>query len=445
MSLTVITTDGTEFTPPPKNKTRVFIIVGVLMILVLFGGLGTWAAVAELSSAAIAPGVVAVNSNWRTVQHLEGGIVDEILVEDGDHVERGDVLLRLDPTRTEASLEIINGQLALALATEARLLAERDNLDSISFPKELLDQKASDPETATILAGQELLFQARRASLDGQASILRQRIDQLDDQISGLQVQQSAGNRQIELIDDELEGLRQLYEEGYVTRSRILALERESERLRGERGEDLAAIARAETAKGESELQIIQLQKGFQEQVVAELRDIQSQIFDLEQRHVAAADQFDRVEIRAPESGTVLGMAAHTVGGVINPSEPIMHIVPDDDPLIIKARVRPTDIEDTAVGQLAEVRFSGLSQRKTPILNGEVATLSPDRLVDQQTGEAYYEARVVIPQEELDRLGDVDLLPGMPAEVMIKTGERTALAILLDPIIVGLSRSFKQQ
>jgi membrane fusion protein, type I secretion system len=444
MSMTIITSDGTEFAPPPKNKTRPFVIAGVLIILALFGGLGTWAALAELSSAAIAPGVVTVNTNWRTVQHLEGGIVSEILVQDGDHVERGDVLLRLDGTRTQASLEIVNSQLELARASEARLLAERDGLDVVAFPQDMLDRRATDPEVATILAGQQLLFQARRSSLGGQASILRQRIEQLNDQIGGLQVQQGATNRQIELIQEELDGLLVLYQSGYVTRSRILALEREAERLRGDRGEDLAAIARAETAIGESELQIIQLEKGFQEQVVAELRDIQAQTFDLEQRQVAAADQFDRIEVRAPESGTVLGMSAHTVGGVIGPGDPIMNIVPEDDPLIIKARVRPNDIENVTMGQDAEVRFSGLSQRRTPILHGSVIGLSADRLTDHQTGETYYEARVMIPQEELDRLNDVHLVPGMPAEVMIQTGARTAFAYMIDPILVGFGRAFKE-
>ena len=444
MSMTIISSDGSEIAPPPKSKTRPFVIVGVLIILVLFGGLGAWGAIAQLSSAAIAPGVVTVNTNWRTVQHLEGGIVDEILVRDGDHVERGDVLIRLDPTRPQASLSIISSQLDQALATEARLLAERDGMDRITFPQDLLDRRYSDADVGTIVAGQELLFQPRRSSLGGQAAILRQRIEQLNDQIGGLHVQQSASNRQIELIEEELEGLRILYEDGYVTRSRILALERESERLRGERGEDLAAIARAQTAIGESELQIIQLEKGFQEQVSAELRDIQAQSFDLEQRHVAAADQFDRIEIHAPESGTVLGMSAHTVGGVIGPGDPIMNIVPEDDPLIIKARVRPNDIENITIGQDAEVRFSGLSQRKTPILSGSVIGLSADRLTDQQSGEFYYEARVMIPQDEIDKLGDVHLVPGMPAEVMILTGESTALAYLLDPLIIGFSRAFKE-
>ena len=444
MSMTIITHDGSEFAPPPKNKTRPFIVVGVLIIAVLFGGLGTWAAFAELSSAAIAPGVVAVDTNWRTIQHLEGGIVSEILVKDGDRVERGDVLLRLDPTRTQASLMIVNSQLDLARATEVRLLAERNGLDRLVFPQHLVERAASDDEVATILSGQELLFQARQSSLVGQAQILRQRIEQLNDQIAGLEVQQSSSNKQIELIAEELDGLRALYEEGYVTRSRILALERESERLIGERGEDLAAIARAKTAIGESELEIIQLEKGFQEQVSTELRDVQAEVFDLEQRQVAAADQFSRIEIRAPESGTVLGMRAYTVGGVINPGDPILNIVPEGDSLIIKAHVLPTDIESMAIGQLAEVRFSGLSQRKTPILHGEVIGLSADRLVDQQSGESYYETRVMITKGELSKLGDIQLIPGMPAEVMILTGERTALAYLLDPILDGLSRSFKQ-
>ncbi len=444
MSKALLMAKGGATPSEPKVQIRTIAITGILIVVAMFGGLGTWAATAELSSAAIAPGVIAVNSNWRTVQHLEGGIVDEILVRDGDHVERGDVVLRLDATQSEASLQIIDSQLNLARATEARLLAERDGHDAIAFPGDLLDMGDSDPDVGTILAGQELLFQARRDNLTGEAAILRQRIEQLRDEIGGLEVQQSASNEQIVLIEDELQGLRALYEEGYVTRSRILSLERESERLRGERGEDLAAIARAETAIGESELQIIQLEKSFQEEVVAELRDIQAEVFDLEQRRVAAADQFERIDIRAPEDGTVLGMNAHTVGGVIKPSEPIMNIVPDGDVLIVKARVQPADIENTSIGLKAEVRFSGLSQRETPVLHGEVIGLSADRLTDSQTGEAYYEARVEIGQSELERLGDVELMPGMPAEVMILTGEQTALAYMLDPLLVGLGRSFRE-
>lgn len=443
MSMTLIGSDGREVMPARRSSSRRFIVLGFIVVVVLFGGIGTWAATAQLSSAAIAPGVVAVDTNWRTIQHLEGGIVAAIFVRDGDHVEKGDLLLRLDATRAEASITIIEGQLDLALATEARLIAERDGADAIVFPTALTERRG-EPEVAMIMSGQQLLFVARRDSLAGQVDILNQRINQLRKQIDGLQVQQSASYAQIALIEQELEGLRELYEEGYVTRSRILALERESERLRGERGEDLAAIAEAEAAIGEASLQILQLEKGLREEVVAELRDVQSEIFDLEQRQIGAADILNRIDVRAPAGGTVLGLNAHTVGGVISPGDDIMNIVPEGDPLIIEARVQPNDIENVVTGQTAEVRFSGLSQRDTPTLNGQVLTISADRLTDQQRGEDFYEARVIIPQNEIERLNDVELVPGMPAEVMILTGERTALNYLLEPIQAGLNRSFRE-
>ncbi|MEM7122543.1 MAG: HlyD family type I secretion periplasmic adaptor subunit [Pseudomonadota bacterium] len=443
MSMTLLGSDGREVVPIRRSSARRFIVLGLIVVVILFGGIGTWAATAQLSSAAIAPGVVAVDTNWRTIQHLEGGIVAAIFVRDGDYVEEGDLLLRLDATRAEASITIIEGQLDLALATEARLIAERDGADAIVFPTGLFERHG-EPEVAMIMSGQELLFVARRDSLAGQVSILNQRIDQLRNQIKGLEVQQSASYAQITLIEQELDGLRELYDEGYVTRSRILALERESERLRGERGEDLAAIAESEAAIGEASLQILQLEKGLREEVVAELRDVQSEIFDLEQRQIGAADILNRIEVRAPSSGTVLGLNAHTVGGVISPGDDIMNIVPEGDPLIIEARVQPNDIENVITGQTAEVRFSGLSQRDTPTLNGQVLTISADRLTDQQRGEDYYEARVIIPQDEIERLNDVELVPGMPAEVMILTGERTALNYLLEPIQAGLNRSFRE-
>ncbi len=443
MTMALLSPSGDEIVVPQRSSPRRFIVIGFVVIVVLFGGAGTWAAMVSLSSAAIAPGVVTVDTNWRVVQHLEGGIVEAILVRDGDRVDQGDLLLRLDATHAEATNLIVQSELDLARATQARLIAERDGAEAIAFPPALIERR-SIPEVAVVVAGQEILFAARRESLAGQIDILNQRIAQHRDQISGLEVQQSASFQQIDLIEQELGGLRELYEEGYVTRSRILALERESQRLRGERGEDLAAIARAEEAIGEAELQIIQLRKDLREEVITELRNVQAQIFDLEQRQVSAADVLDRIEIRAPASGTIIGMTVHTIGGVIVPGDPIMNIVPDGDPLIIEARVKPTDIENVVVGQAAEVRFPGLSQRTTPSLNGQVLTISADRLSDGAEGEDYYQARIAIAPEELDRLTDMDLVPGMPAEVMILTGERTALTYLMDPILAGLNRSFRE-
>lgn len=425
-----------------STDARPWVIAGLVTIFLIFGVFGTWAAIAQLTSAAIAPGVVAVDSNWRTVQHLEGGIVAEILVHEGDEVDEGQILLKLDPTRSDAQFNIIDSQLVLARATLARLTAERDGSRFIGFSDELMDRMSED-NVAAAVAGQELLFRARRDTMDGQVSILEQRIDQLEQQIVGLNVQAQARLRQIEIIEEELVGLYELFEEGYVSRQRLLALERDLERLRGERGEDIAAVAQANSSIGETRLQILQLETGMREEVISELRQVQSQVFELEERWVAAADQVARIDIVAPTQGTVVGLNAHTVGGVIRAGDPILSLVPEDDILIIDARVKPDDIERVYRGQSAQVRLSGLSQRSTPILKAEVLTVSPDRLTDQATGEPYFAARVMIPEDQLALLEGVELVPGMPAEVLIETGEQSALGYMLDPILASFRKAFR--
>lgn len=444
MSLKLLAGPTSSEEQQASTNVDLWIYIGVAVIFLTFGVFGVWAALANLTSAALAPGVIAVDTNWRTIQHLEGGIVAEILVREGDFVDEGQVLLRLDPTRSDASLSILDSQLVLAKATEARLIAERDGAELIDFPDELID-RMDDQEVATVVAGQDLLFRARRDSMAGQIDILNERIEQLKQQIEGLQVQQDARAAQTALIDKELEGLQQLFEEGYASQQRILALQRDAERLRGERGENLASIASARSQIGETELQILQLDKSFREEVVNELRTVQSQVFDLQERRTAAADERRRIDIVAPVSGQVLGLAAYTVGGVIKPGEDILNIVPLNDELVIVARVTPDDRERVSVGQSAQVRLSGLSRRSTPVLLGEVVTISGDRLTDRQSGEAYYDARVIIPEEQLALLEDTaELVPGMPAEVMIETGERSALGYILSPLTDSLDRAFKE-
>jgi HlyD family type I secretion membrane fusion protein len=425
-----------------STDTRPWVIAGLVTIFLVFGVFGTWSAIAQLTSAAIAPGVVAVDSNWRTVQHLEGGIVAEIMVHEGDEVEEGQILLRLDPTRSDAQYNIIDSQLVLARSTLARLIAERDGSRFVGFDDDLIDRMNED-NVAAAVAGQELLFRARRDTMDGQVSILEQRVDQLEQQIVGLNVQAQARLRQIEIIEEELVGLRELFEEGYVSRQRILALERDLERLRGERGEDIAAVAQTNSSIGETRLQILQLETGMREEVLSELRQVQSQVFELEERWVAAADQVARIEIIAPTQGTVVGLNAHTIGGVIRAGDPILSIVPEDDVLIIDARVKPEDIERVYRGQPAQVRLSGLSQRSTPILKAEVLTVSPDRLTDQATGEPYFAARVMIPEDQIALLEGVELVPGMPAEVLIETGEQSALYYMIDPLLSSFRKAFR--
>ena len=420
------------------------ILAGLLIVAVMFGGLGTWAALAPLESAVIAPGVVTVFSKRKTLQHLEGGIVSEILVRDGDFVDRGQLLLRLEDTRARANLAIVEGQLNVFRAREARLAAERDGAEAVVFPAALTEREA-DPKITGSLRGEAELFAARKAALEGEVEILTQRVQQLKKQITGLEAQRRAKGKQLELIVEEVQGLQTLYEKGYAPKTRILALQRTAEQLAGERGEHIAEIARARTSIGEAELQKIQVAKTFREEVVGELREVEARVFDLEERYVAAADELKRVELRAPQAGTVVGLDVHTVGGVITPGQPILDLVPLEDELVIEGRVAPQDIDKITPGQSSVVRLSAFDLRSTPELTGAVFTASADSLPDPVTGESYYLVGVRIAKEELAKLGNLVLLPGMPAEVFIATGERTALSYLIKPLTDGLERALRDE
>ena len=410
----------------------------------MFGGFGTWAALAPLDSAVVAPGTVAVYSNRKTVQHLEGGIVAEIAVRDGDRVAEGDLLIRLDATRADASLALIEGRLDELVAAEARLVAERDGLGALAFPQALL-ARAGDPALSPILAGQTGLFAARRTSKEGEIAILRRRIASSEDEIDGLQAQRRSRVRQVAIIDEELVGLRALFEKGYTPRTRILALEREREELQGEQGELTAGIARAGNEIAEAELQIVQLDKRFREEVLEELRQVQAEIHELSERRIAAADERRRTDIRAPRAGIVVGLDVFTPGGVISPGQPILHLVPSDDEHIVEAQLRPEDIDRVVAGQPATVRFPAFNARTTPELQASVLTVSADRLIDEITGAPYYQAKVRIPESELARLGGQALISGMPAETFIAAGERTALTYLLKPFLDALTRATRAE
>lgn len=420
------------------------VLAGVITVLLAFGGFGSWAALAPLGSAAIAQGVVTVSSNRKQIQHLEGGIVSEILVKEGDVVRANDVLIRLDRTRAQAQVDIITGQYDTARAIEARLVAERDRAPSISFPADLI-AKLSDPQIASVLATQEKLFLARRAARAGQVKILEQRIAQSKEQIVGYESQAASFKRQADLIKDELTGTRELYEKGYAPRTRVLALEREGARLNGERGERLGDIARVSQAIGEAELQILQIDKQFQEDIATSLRETQSNIYDLRERLAATADVLAHIDIRAPESGVIVGLNTHTIGAVVTPGRTIMEIVPVHDTLIIEAHLQPSDVDHVSESMPADIHFSTLKQAVTPILNGTVLTVSADRLVDERTSQPYYLMRVAVDEKELEKLEGQKLIPGMPAEVYVKTGERTALRYLTKPLTQVLERAMRDR
>ncbi|MCG8695248.1 MAG: HlyD family type I secretion periplasmic adaptor subunit [Minwuiales bacterium] len=427
----------------PRNS-KPAILIGMIVVLLGMGGFGTWAAVADLESAVIASGTVKVFSNRKKVQPLEGGVVSELMVRNGDTVNVGDVLVTLDKTRNEASYAIVRGNFDATSAAVVRLRAERDGLDEIAFPADLT-ARADDPAVAEILQGQQALFHARRESLDGQIVMVRERVGQLREEIRGLQAQVDAQAIQIDLIERELIGLRQLLEKGYTSKTRVLALEREAARLQGERGQQIAAIARARRLIGEADLEVIQLKNDFTEKIAAELREHENELYDLAERRNAARYNLDQMKIKATASGTVVGLDVHTVGGVVQPGAVLMEIVPADESLVVEARVRPMDVDDVKVGLAADVQFTAFPQRTTPKLIGDLVYVSADSMQDQKTGESYFLAHIAVSEREARRLGDRELQPGMPADVFINTGERTPFDYLTQPIKDGMSKAWREQ
>ena len=418
--------------------------IGGIIILLTFGVFGLWATFAPIDSAAVAPGVVMVESNRRAIQHLEGGIVHDILVEEGSRVKAGDVLVRLEDTRAKAQLNILQADLDSALAIEARLIAERDGLAEPVYPKELRDHVAETRDDS-VISGQTNLFRARMASISGQKQILDQRIQQYREQIVGLQALQQSKEVQLATIQDELHGLSGLLDSGYVTKSRVLALQREEARLKGETGDHIASIARAEQGIGEARLQMFQLDKQHQEEVAKELRDVQNRIVEARQKVVTADDVMRRIDLTAPVDGTVLNLAVHTKGGVVGPGAVIMEIVPDNDTLVLEVQISPLDIDTVHVGDQASIHVSTVDNRLTPAIYGTLDTISADRVTDQRTGNSYYKGRVVIAQDQLDRLGDHKLHSGMAVEAMIKRGEQSVMRYLLKPLVDSVTHSFKEK
>ncbi len=426
-----------------RRAIKAPIVRGFLIILITFGGFGAWAMTAELSQAVIASGTLTVSGKSKEVQHLEGGIIREILVKDGDQVSTGDPLVRLDGTRQKASHSITQGRYDAARAAAARLMAERDERETIVFPNDLLVRR-TDPDTAQTLKTQEQTFEVRKRAQEGKVSLIRERIGQLEAEIKGLEAQAASRARQLTLLKDELAGLKELFEKGFAPATRIRSLEREMARLEGDRASDLAAIAKSRQAISEAELQITQEQTAFREQVVNELREQERQIFDLTNELGATTDTLRRTVVAAPTSGTVVGMSVHTVGAVIDPGQVLMEIVPEDDLLVIEARIRPQDIDSVTVGLDADVQLAALSQRDVGKLSGAVSYVSADSMADSRTGQPYFIAHVEIDQETVE-IGDIKLQPGMPADIFINTGARTPFAYLTSPLTDSLSRAWREQ
>ncbi|CAL1240819.1 HlyD family type I secretion periplasmic adaptor subunit [Candidatus Methylocalor cossyra] len=429
--------------PPIVADDRPLKRLGLVIVLTVFGGLGGWAALAPLGSASLAPGIVTVESYRKTVQHLEGGIVKQILARDGDRVEKDQTLVILDDTQARAQLEVLRGQYFLSLAREARLVAEQADAGRIEFPRTLLDQRG-DPRVAEAIKLQEQLFRVRKVSREGEIAVLEQTIQQLTSKIAGLQALKTSREQLLDSYRGELEDYKALLQQGFADKQHVRELERRVAQVEGERAEYLSEIATSQVQIGEARLKILQLKKDFQAQVTDELTKVQADLFDLQERMQSLRDTVERTVIKAPESGMVLGLSVHTIGGVIKPGEPLLDIVPKGEKLIIEAEVPPLDIDRVHPGLKADVRLSVFKSATTPRVEGEVLSVSADRLVNERTGAAYYLARVALTEEGQRKLREShhELVPGMPVEVLINTGQRTMLAYLLQPLSNAFARSF---
>ena len=429
---------------PSQRSIRFHLIIGLAVVLILGGGLGGWAATAQLAGALIAPGSVVVDSNVKKVQHPTGGVVGEVRARDGDIVKAGDVVVRLDDTVTKAGLAIVTKNLNGLWARAARLEAEQRGADRITFPPQLLEQMADD-DVKNVIASETKLFNVRSTGRIGQKQQLRERIAQLNEEISGLIAQEAAKTREIALVEKELVGVRGLFDQQLVQISRLTVLERDAARLAGERAQFIAARAQAKGKITEIELQIFQIDKDLVSEVSKDLRETNDKIGEFVERKVTAEDQLRRIDIRAPQHGVVLQSNVHTVGGVITAGDTLMLIVPQTDSLSVEARVNPQDIDKLMIGQKTVLRLSAFNQRTTPELNGEVSRVSADTTTDQRTGQAYYTIRISLPPSEVARLGDVRLIPGMPVEAFVQTGERTMLSYLAKPLSDQFMRAFREK
>ena len=434
-------------TPAIKTAAsmRRALLGGAIVTGILTLGIGGWAATMEISGAVVAGGALVVESNVKKVQHPTGGVVGEVRVRDGARVKAGDIVVRLDDTQTRANLSIVTKALDELAARQARDEAERDAAAQVIFPDHLLARMA-EADVARVVDGERRFFETRRSAREGQAAQLRERNLQLREQILGLEDQVAAKAREIKLIGEELEGVRILWQKNLVQMTRLTALERDGARLEGERGSLVSSIAQTRGKITETELQILQIDQDLRSEVSKDLAEIRSKSSEYVERKIAAEDQLRRIEIRAPQDGVVHQLTAHTVGGVISPQgEPIMLIVPETDALSAEVKIAPQDIDQVRVGQSAMLRFSAFSQRTTPELMGEVSRISADVSVDQKSGASFYTIRLNVSDSEIERLQGLRLVPGMPVETFIRTGDRTVISYLTKPLMDQINKTWREK
>jgi HlyD family secretion protein len=418
-------------------------LMGYALIFSTFGVVGGWAAIAKLDRAVSASGVVSVETNRKTVQHLEGGIIREIAVKEGQTVAQGATLFQLENVQAKANFEMIQNQLYTGMAAEARIVAERDQKSEITWP-ESIEARASDPLIAHVMADQIAEFDKRRSSLESQVGVLESRMKQLEIQIQGIDIERESTEKQVEFIDKELVGLRELNDKHLVPVTRLYTLERERERLQGAIGQSIADSAKSRGTIGEYKIQVQQLHEKFQEEVASALVDIRQKIGDATEKLTVTKDVLRRVEVVAPVAGTVQNLKVFTVGQVVRAGEPLLDIVPQDERLVVEVQFSPTDIDGVYAGQEAEVRFPAFHSRLIPLLLGHLENVSRDRLVDEATKQPYYKGIVVLDNAQIPEDLRARVRAGMPAEVIVASGERTVLSYFVSPLTSTLRKAFIQ-
>ena len=432
-------TDSFADLPISDRKTR---RLGFGIVFVTFGLFGTWAAFAPLDGAAYAPGVVTVQTYRKTVQHLEGGIVKDVLAHDGDIVKKGDPLIILDDAQLRSEYEMTRNQLIAAKAMEARLIAERDDKSVITFDQMY---EPESPRGIEARAGETEVFNARRGARLGQVAVLQERIGQLNQQIKGTDSIIGTKQNLEQSYTGEIGDLNELLAQGFVDKQRMLEQQRKLDMLKSEVADHRSTITKTRLQINETQLQILQVNKDFNSDVVKQLAEIQTKTYDLQERTAALEDRLSRIVIRAPDDGMVIGMTVHTIGGVVRQATPLLDIVPSVSELIVEAQVAPQDINRIAIGKLADIRFSAFNSATTPVIEGSVTSISADRLTNEKTGQPYYLARVSVTEAGLKKLADRKLLAGMPADVLINTGERSMLQYLMQPAHNAISQSMIEE
>ncbi|WP_264211338.1 HlyD family type I secretion periplasmic adaptor subunit [Leisingera thetidis] len=421
------------------------LIIGVLSLLVLVGGFGSWSVLSSISGAVVATGRIEVDRNRQVVQHLDGGIVAEILVDEGDTVAEGDTLIRLDANELASQLVIIEGQLFELMARRGRLEAERDEAEEVAFDPELLAAGQEQPDVKDLVEGQNRLFQARKDTTAREIEQLEKRRSQIEEQIRGIQAQQQSMTVQLDLISEELGNQQSLLDRGLAQAATVLNLRRTQANLEGQLGELVASEAQAEGRITEIDIEILKLGTGQREEAITRLRDLRYQELELAENRRSLQQRLARLDITAPVSGIVYGLQVQTPRSVIRPADPVLYLVPQDRPLVIAAQVAPTDIDQLYTGQEVTLRFSALDQRSTPELFGHVTQVSADAFEDQGSGVSYYRAEIELNPGEQGRLpaGTV-LIPGMPVESYIRTADRSPLAYLIKPLADYFNKAFRE-